>query len=661
MTPMDLEQQPEGVRPGELPLPADGLGSFSYWKGEVQSAKDQKERLIGEWRKNIRRYMNKPHSQFSGSDTTDIVWVPKDFALTERKRAKLWYQLPEVYCQPKPGQMVPPMTGPVFAAVMNQYLADECQVDAQRVMREVTFDQICPAGIMVSKLGYEAFVDGERQVPGMVDPFTGVQQVDVVPNIVKERYYWHRVSPARLLLPADWTGSNYDDAPWVGMEFERDRETVKRLWNLTDEELPNAVAPEKSLNELEDMSSERANRRVVRGIEVYYKASLFDANVKHPDRIRWMVFLDKDDKPVIHRDSPDQTVTPEGALTADSLYGFPIHVGSIRYVSDSKYPSSDVQQSSPQVFELSRGRSQMVAQRDRSIPMRWGDRSRLDPDTVSKLTSGDWQAFVLTDGPGNEIVGEVARAQYPRESFEFNAQIEKDLEETWSLGSNQLGIKASEGQTATEASITQSNSAERLGAERQEVVNYFIGGVKKIATLIQRYADAPDYVQAVGPQGEQILQQWDKTQLSGKYLWSIKPDSQLRLDMGQERQYRTQVYNLLRKDPLINPQELIKWVLESYGMTHAAFLAQPQPPSPPPPKISLTFKGEDLNPFAPQYANITQILAANGGPQLQPPQPLQPVVPHGGQADKVEPIDKHQAEATGNLPGAGKAANVGNV
>ena len=679
------------TREGELPLNEDGVGSFAYWQGEIESAQKQIDQKLPEWQKNLARYQNKPLSHTPAKDT---VWVPKDYALTERKRSQLWFKTPDLYAQPKPGQT--PQTAqaaPVFAAVVNQYLKDEQQFDADTMMTEVVFDAICPAGLMCSVIYYEAFEDGTRQVevgrqPDPMNPLATIPLTKDVPNVICERYRWERFSPAWLLAPADWTGSKFDKAPWLGRRFELDREIAKVRFGLTDDDLPDNREPLKTLNESETKESNRNDRRVLTGVEIFYRASLFDPAVKHPDCQRWLVILDGDDAPIVHRESPYQTVTETGQLSGDSLLGFPIHVGVVRTIADGKFPQSDCQASRAQVDELSRGRSQMVQQRNRNFPMRAGDKTRMDDKMQKAILNGEYQEILLVDGPPNDILVEVARSEFPRENFAFNDQIEKDLSETWAIDSNQLGVQDNEDQTATEASIKQRNSDARPAKEQQNVKDYFLSGVQKCATLLQRFADATDYVEVVGPVGQQMLQQsqllggpaptppdpsqpmapqtqtvaWNKGTVQGKFLWTIKPDSQLRLDMTQERQFRRQAYGMYRRDPLVNAAKLMEWVLEAEGLTGPQFLAQPQPPQEPPFKVAVSITGEDLMPMAPQYANVLQLLTVDGKPPvLEPAANPAPSIPHGGLMPGVEPMNKHEQDRSGKMPGPSGEQNTANV
>lgn len=601
------------MSPPILPLPEEGLGSLEYWQGEISASDDQIKTLLQEWRTNLNRYQNKPLKTTPSEDT---IWVPKDYALTERKKPLLWFQLPDVACTPNPGHAPVNTIAPIFAAVLNHYLRHPHEFHANVVMTEVVFDAICPAGLMVCKLGYDAYTDGTlpMQVPQIgpdgqpaIDPLTGqpILIEQEVPNILAERYYSTRFSPAYLRLPCEWVGSDYDRAPWIAHRFEDDKQTLIQRYGIDpDEAFVEDDRPLESLNAIEDETSQRQTRRLVRGTEIWYRTSLFDPTVKHPDRQRQLVLIG--DRVVVHRDSPHQTVEPTGRLSADSLIGYPIHVGSLRTVADGKFPNSDVQQTRPQVDELGKFRTTMVRQRSRSVPQRVGDKNRLPPDVQEKFAQGVQQEIILVDGAPGDIIMEVARANYPRENFTANDYVDKDLNECWAMGSNQLGLDEG-GQTATEASLRQRNTDSRLAVEQARVKDYFIRLVQKAAVLVQRYCSPEDIARIVGPQAAQMYQQWQRTSVTNDVLWTIKPDSQLRTDLAQERQYRTQAYNQFRRDPLINPQALLTWALEPFGLNPQQFLA------------------------------------------------------HAGPMPGVNPVNKRQLDQTGALPGPSGEPNTGDI
>ena len=58
--------------------------------------------------------------------------------------------------------------------------------------------------------------------------------METVPQKVSERYYIHRLSPSDFLWPVEFTGSNFDDADWVGHSGKMNWADAKRIFKLDD-------------------------------------------------------------------------------------------------------------------------------------------------------------------------------------------------------------------------------------------------------------------------------------------------------------------------------------------------------------------------------------------------------------------------------------------
>ena len=99
-------------------------------------------------------------------------------------------------------------------------------------------------------------------------------------------------------------------------------------------------------------------------------------------------------------------------------------------------------------------------------------------------------------------------------------------------------------------------------------------------------------------------------------------------------------------------------------------MTQPEPPKPEPPKVQLSFNGQDLaSPQGPVVLAILQQLGVQVPPEavamMQSAQMMQANLQmqeaalsdgakketHGGPADKADRIDQHTASQTGRLPG----------
>lgn len=668
-------------------LPADGHGSLAFWIKEADRSKQWWETLAStrNWEKNLQSYLGKG---LEGTPTSDTIAVPKDFANVEQKKALLFFQVPDVTLTAKQPALEPAI--PVFQAVLNHTLSPH-GIHAGALMDEVLFDVLCPAGIGVSKIGYDVETDGEVDVPTpMIDP-AGVPIVDPMtqqpvmgtqkaPNIVRERYFWDRVPLKQFLMPVDFHGSDFDKAPWLGFRFEMDVTQAARQFRVPKETLRPTKADDATRLK-SDLPTETSGATKVCGYEIWYQASLYHEDVANGDLFYQLVWLDGMDEPVTFRPSPYQRV--DNGRLVGGMRGNPIHVLTLRYVSDLAVPPSDVSMSRALVDEISDGRSQMVRQRKRTTPIMGYDPARIPQATVARITSDpttqEWMP-IPNYGLDGVAAGEIRAANFPRENFSFNDIINADIQEVWAMGANQQGLQSQRKQSATEASIQQSATQTRMKREQVQVSRWFIDGVEKLGALIQLFADEQDYVEVVGPDGAKTLTAWNKDTIQGRFAYSAKPDSSLQLDAAFDKKQALDEYSFFRKDPLVNPTTLLTRTARKLGIDPGQFIVPPAPPPPPPkPTPSFAFKGEDFNPMMPQFSIVLEILkqagfaippevvaqsqnaamvAVDAQQQVEAQEQAQAMTEHGGLAPKAESMSKHQSSQTGMLPGGGLAGSV---
>lgn len=690
-------------------LPADGPNSMTMWKsrlGESQSVVD-KEKIS--WDVNQDRYLAK---RPVGSDTAEII-VPTDYANVEQKKAALYFQNPKVLLSP----LLPGLANvaPIAEAVVNYRLGPK-GVNAKAAVDEVLSDALCPSGIFAVKIGYEATVNGTKKIqtgtgpdPSWKPPITHVIGASLgmmaapqapivpimadVPNIIAEKYFFDRISPAKLLLPVEFTGSDYDKAAWLAFEFLMDIETARRLFNLS-KDFKTTTGQDQHLIGRKDGSTSKVEK--VKGWEIYYKTSIFDPAQPHPEHQTLLIIIDGLPDPVKFRPSPYQMVRPDG--TIGGMPGFPIHVGALRYVSDTAYPPSDCQMSRHQSDEISKGRTQMMYQRIRSTPMRIVDLQAIGgKEALAKLEKNVWQGIFPVLSLDPMPIKEVPLASMPQQNFEFDAIAKRDNAGTWAMDANQLGMMNTTGRTATESTLAQNNGSTRLGKERTKLLDWFVRGAEKLFALIQMFADEQSYVNIVGPDGAKVLMAWDKNTIQGTYAFDIKANSSAPTDAASERSGLLQFYNLMGNSPGINRPELDAEMIRAFDLDPEKLLRPPAPPPEPPPdrpKFNFTFNDQSIDPSNPSFPIVMEILK-NGGMNISnqailaaqsaagktqtamgattpvvadavphdPPTPpgapgVPPtsgsVAPTGGAAsptNAVVPINKHQIDQTGARPG----------
>lgn len=648
--------------PNVLPLAPSGVGSYAWWQSSIKSAEESRNALCeSDWKPNVEAYRNKSPQKVGE------IRVNTDFTNTEQKKAQLFFRTPDVHLTAKRPELEDAVL--IFQQVLNYKLGPH-GVNAKTMVDECLFDGLCASGTWACKIGYVATVDGVVPVPtGQVDTVTGAPMLNPqtqqpmtqdVPNVVHERYFMERVSPAKLLKPRDFFGSDHDQSPWIGFEFVLDLAVAKAQWNLPDTFKGGGTDKHRLVTD-----SETENREgVAIGKEIWYYAARLDAKAKHPERVRQLVFVEGIEQPVVHRDSPYQVFGPDGKFQ-QGMKGFPVHVGALRVVGDTPWVPSDCTISRTQTDELSQGRYQMVQQRKKSVPIRWFDKNRFDPTDVERLKGEDVQGMIPIDGPGNEAIGEVARANFPRENFTFADVVTKDIDKQWALGSNQQGVTDQTSRTATELSLIQSNINVRLDYERTKVLDWYVGAVAKLAVLYQLFADDPDYIEVAGQDGDKRLQVWDRHQIQGEFVFTAKPDSAQRVDAATDRKQFLDFLNMMAKNPNINLTELTRIGIAVFNYDPTRLIKQPEPPQPPVPNVGFAFKGEDfIGPAAPIVLEIAKqagytispqaIAAAQAGVvALQATQAVQALAKtaHGGPADKQGPLNQHSLNETGGIPG----------
>ena len=488
-----------------------------------------------------------------------------------------------------------------------------------------------------------------------------------VPVPIYQEIFWEHLSPKMILIPASFNDTEYDKAPWLGWRFRLPLEVGKRMFHLPTDFESTSSRGDALKDRLDTTSySDPAEwaPKMLTGVWLEYKASLYDSQEPHPLKIRELCFIDGVEEPVIHRDSPHQTFGQDGKITANSLVGFTTHLFTTRNMTDSAYVPSDCTIMRPLVNELTLFRTQVINHRDASTSIRIANGGVLTNEILSKVIRGPYGSIIplpeASYDPARPPVMEVAHPQYSRENFEGARVIENDLVKVSALGQNQVASRQEAGTSATEATYIQRSTDTRMNAERNRLMRQFIAAVRKIDILLQRYPET----------------QMQPLQL-GRYAYSIKPDSGQHIDVAEKRKFALDRYNFFAKAPNVNQQYLMEETAPLLDLDPARLFTPPPPPHPPMPKTSVIVKGDDINPLAPQYANMVEMLKILGfalTPQPLTPQlvgnaalaePLKqkrhtpPPATHDGVAPQADRLNQHQADETGQRPGPGPMTPMG--
>jgi hypothetical protein len=623
------------------------------WHGRIDRARRQRKTHEKRWEDALERYRR---SKAANYDVNALL----DFRHVETKKSQLFYQTPEVQLHPiDPANPETPVGEllPLRQKVLNHLLGPD-GADVKGAIHETLFDCLAASGWLVTEIGYD--------VRTAVDPVTQT----TVP--VWGKPFLSRVSPKKLLAPDDFRSTKFDRAPWLGVDGTMPLSKAKRVFSLPPEF--DATTSRDEYVFRAEGEDEADGERCVEYTSIWYRAEDFDESIINPELYRLLVLVKGHDVEAKHVDSPFQAVDPMGQLTPMSMRGNPIHVGTLRDLSDSAYVDADLVVGEQLANEVNKFRTQLVRNRVARTPFNLIDPDGFPPEEVEKIRNGEKNVFVK---PGQLVGGQavpiqsVSPGQEPRDNYSAQEYVERDWQGALGVADNQSGQVSKKRTTATEARITQGNSSARAEAEKDRLREYFIAAVRKFDAVLSWTVTPQDLVQILGQQGAAIYDQF--RQMAGCYVYKILPDSGVHVDAAQFRAQKLDEYNLLRKDPQVNASELLAGLARALGHDPAKLVLPAAPEAGPDPmKFSFAMKGEDL--ALPQSQACVEILAQNGitispgaiesliagmeqAKQVALLEATQPIGEgkqgHGGSANVTEKINQHSSERTGGVQGVG--------
>jgi hypothetical protein len=615
----------------------------------IAASRLRRDTLLETWKESVDFRVQAPYLPTSNGTkdaTTDVVAtslradmdqdrvaVAEDWSRTKQKTAQLMFQVPRVIAKAQHPDAE--QGAPIFSAKLNQMLGDT-GVKAAFMIDECLADVINAAGIMASVVTYENTTETKSvpdpakvqellaqgaQMPAIQQAVKdGTLPIAMVPqtDIIAQWYTLNRLSPSELLWPAEFKSSDWDKSPWLGYDSAMPTTEVLRKWGPDgSKKLPEGWKPSGSRPDTLADDLMTADQKPEFGSDytkvsiIYYKGMHYRPDVKHPDCIYTMIFVEGCDQPVV--DEPckwQKWIEPTPAFEGHyvGITDFPIRVDTLVYVSDLATPPSDSEAGRPQVRQLMRFEEQQLKQRDHSIPVRWFDSNLVDEDVQEQLKNGTYQDWIPMNGPGDRAVGEVARANYPRENMEFERQASARLDRSWSMSNNQMGTMNSGRRSAKEAGIVADAADVRLEYEKNRVERFLLGNVRVLAGLMQMFETRTSYVQMVGEKNADRLMAFNNSMIANKYAFELIPDSSEHLDVETKINRALKTYNLMANSQGFNKSAMEKEILELMGYDPARFVAPPVEGKPDAPNLSFRFSGEDIasNPIA------LAVMIANG-------------------------------------------------
>lgn len=664
------------------------------WWARIDADRQARKTVIDRAKRLLLAYLPPTNSQYSTTGVDDLK-SNIHFRNTELKAAEVWGQFPDLILSPllplrgipqldPTGQpVVNPQTGqPAMAspydlvavkrALLNKLL-DRDHANADLMVQESLFTIFQTVGVAATKICYESDVTTVPETPPTEVPgaILGLSQPPAPqPVVVNERWRWYAFSAAKLGLPSDFLSTDYDEAPYLFMEFsEPDTPGARQRYQLPPDFVATGTRDKNTLNQDSDPKS-APNAKFIEGVEVFLHAADFDPAEPNRDVFYRLVLIDGlKTRPAVYEFCPYQSKDAQGRLTFDSMRGNPIHPITLRVASDKSWIPPDAAFTDPLVQQEDTWARQDVQIRNANVP-RFIHAASITEAIDKMKDAGTGQGVAVADEfmarGKDKLISDLPHLDRAQSDIEGRQQIQRMIAETLGIGSNQSGSVTPTKRSATENAIVQQNVSQRMQKERAKLLADVLRGVRKFDALVMRYMTAPGYVEILGQDGARRLQPFTNAHLQGSYAYSAKVDSQLSLEASSVRKEFTDFVNFFAKSGFLNMRNTVREGAVLWGLDPAEMVQDPPPPTPPPekPSISFAFKGPDL-----AIPEVRAILAANdpklaavfsapASPQAQLAAAAEEAKsattstpPHAGAAPKADLVDKHVAVETGKQTG----------
>src|SRR5882672_2899145 len=341
-------------------------------ESRAKSSKDARRKLSPEWKRNVELRIGKtPTALSSGPHDDDEIQseINPDWSLTKTKTANLYSQVPTVQGTHENKQYAAAVHP--FMKQLNYELGEK-RTNVGVAMEEVLNDVVNAAGIGGVMVGYaartetvelpveEVFQSPQGPVPTKALNPQQLQQlvqaglVHMAPaeRVVDDMLFISRISPADLLTPPGFTGSNFDNGDFIGFTGRKSWSEAKNEWKLKDEDKDRVIAGD-DISTQDDLRSDSdsgnyTETQNVKYDELYYWRYRFDAEEKSFKAIWKIVYVNGLDKPVLHEAWKGQKYVEESRKYVGSCK-FPVRVCTLTYITDNPIPPSDSAAGRPQV------------------------------------------------------------------------------------------------------------------------------------------------------------------------------------------------------------------------------------------------------------------------------------------------------------------------
>lgn len=242
---------------------------------------------------------------------------------------------------------------------------------------------------------------------------------------------------------------------------------------------------------------------------------------------------------------------------------------------------SDCQIIEPQQLEMNELRTQAQAHRKIALIKALIRRGVMSEAEKQKFLSSDIMPLIELDGVESEAIANAILMLTPHIPPDFapmSLQIMQDCMEMLGSSRNQRGDYMTGRRTATEAQIVQLASQIRLMERRDAAADLYTNICRKFMQYVFTFwRDKSKVIDIVGVDGARYWVQYTGAAIKGEYNIRVDPDDSLPTTFETRRMEAKELYTMTSQDPVFNPFERARQLLQQYEWIDPDVLLLPRP------------------------------------------------------------------------------------
>lgn len=366
-----------------------------------------------------------------------------------------------------------------------------------------------------------------------------------------------RAHPGTVLIPAG--APDFQTAEWICYTIKRPLYAIKN-----DPRFSNT----KNLQGVNLLTKHDEAMRSETRVETEEMVMLNE--IHHRPSGTVFVISDDVDKPLLFSEDPVQI---EGVLP-----GFPLIFNEDDMWG---YGIPDAKILEPYQLEINEINTQIQAHRRSSLIKLLIEEGGMGPAEAERLVNSDVNVVAWTKGNPDRVVKVIQSGQIPQDLFLAAREVYQNVREAVGFSRNQFGEfnSRSGDTTATEANIVRQASEIRIDQRRDAAADLLQQVVRYMHIMMFQYWRQEQIIDLVGPGGVPVFLRFRGDLLrKGRYSIKVDPDSGLPETRGVREQRAVQFYQLLRQEPLVDPNKLVQWTLMQFQGPHFDEMMAQLPP-----------------------------------------------------------------------------------